>query len=825
METLIDLFFGFAARGARPALIYRSGVRRRVLSYARLHDEALRMSALLASHGVGPGDRVLLWGPNSPWWGVAFWGCVARGAVVVPVDFMAGRERAATIAGLTEAKLVIQSRAKDEPLVDSPSLFQEDLPHLLSGLSPAQAVFEPEPDTVAELIYTSGTTGTPKGVVLTHANLMANLAQVNRHIPVVTGEYRFLSCLPLSHMFEQTGGFLVPLSRGASIVYLRTLKPSALMSALAGEEIHAVIAVPRLLQLLRNSIERELAGKGLGGAFESLGNLADRLPPAARRFLFTPVRRRFGRRFTLFVSGGAPLSVDLFRFWARMGFRVVEGYGLSECSPVLAANTFDRQVPGSVGLPLPGVRIEVRQGEIMAKGANIFPGYYRNEEATRQSFTDDGWFRTGDLGELDPDGFLHIRGRLKELIVTGAGVNVYPDEIEEVLNRLPGVRESCVIGLDRGSGEEVHAVLLPDGSGRQAAEIVMEANARLDELQRITGCTVWPDAEFPKTTTMKIQKFIVRKRLQEGEGKEPTGGGEDRLTGIIARVTGCQTQQVREDAFLVADLGLTSIARLELVNVLEQEYRLDLDDALIGPQTRVAELRDLLARRERPRRQQRFRPWVNSPPMRMVRRLCDMAIHFPLLTLFVDLEVRGAGQFKELKMPVLFIANHVSYLDQPVIMKTLSPLWRYRTATAVWAEFFFKNFRNLAQWAWKRFTYEYGTLALNLFPLPQSQGFRSSLQYMGQLVDRGVNLLVFPEGERSASGRLLPFQQGLGIMVTELEIPVVPVKIRGLERVYPRGARWPRRGRVSVTFGEPLRFGLESPEEIVARSRKAIDEL
>lgn len=825
METLIDLFLSFAPRGNRTALVYRTGVRRRVLSYARLHDQALRMAALLANQGIEPGDRVLLWGPNSPWWGVAFWGCVARGVVVVPVDFMAGRERAATIARLTTAGLAIQSRAKDEPLVDCPSLFLEDLPHLLSGLPPAQSMAEPEPATVAQLIYTSGTTGTPKGVVLTHGNLMANLVQVNRHIPVVTGEYRFLSCLPLSHMFEQTGGFLVPLSRGACIVYLRTLKPSALLAALSQENIHAVIAVPRLLQLLRNAVERELAAKGLTAAFQSLTALAERLPPLVRRLLFSPIRRRFGRNFTLFVSGGAPLSVDLFRFWDRMGFRVVEGYGLSECSPVLSANTFDRQVPGSVGLPLPGVQVAIRQGEILAKGANIFPGYYRNEEATRQSFTDDGWFRTGDLGELDRDGFLHIRGRLKELIVTGSGVNVYPDEIEEILNRVPGVRESCVVGLDRGSGEEVHAVLLLDGSGRAPTEIVLAANARLDELQRITGFTVWPDAEFPKTTTLKIQKFLVRKRLQEGEGHEDAAGGGDRLINVIARVTGSQPHQVREDAYLVADLGLTSIGRLELVNILEQEFRLDLDDTLIGPQTRVADLRGLLTGHERPRRPQRFRPWVNSRPLRMIRRTCDAVIHFPLLSLFVSLDVRGGERLQELRMPVLFIANHVSYLDQPVIMKALSPSWRYRTATAVWAEFFFKNFRNLAQWAWKRFTYEYGTLALNLFPLPQSQGFRSSLQYMGQLVDRGVNLLVFPEGERSASGRLLPFQQGLGIMVTELDIPVVPVKIRGLERVYPRGALWPRRGRVTVTFGEPLRFGLESPEAIVTRSRKAIDEL
>jgi long-chain acyl-CoA synthetase len=193
--------------------------------------------------------------------------------------------------------------------------------------------------------------------------------------------------------------------------------------------------------------------------------------------------------------------------------------------------------------------------------------------------------------------------------------------------------------------------------------------------------------------------------------------------------------------------------------------------------------------------------------------------------MFVELETIGVERLDRLEKPVLFIANHMSYFDQPVIMKSLPPAWRYHTATAVWAEFFFTNFRNILQQIWKRFTYEYGTFAFNLFPLPQSQGFRSSLVHMGKLVDRRINLLVFPEGERSISGNLLPFQQGLGIMVKELDIPVVPVRIEGLEKVFPRGALWPKRGKVRVIIGEPLRFGTEGSEEIVTISRQAIETL
>jgi long-chain acyl-CoA synthetase len=824
MTTLTDLFCTFAPRGAAAAFIYRTGVRRRAYSYAWLADTSLRMASWLAVQGVGPGDRVLLWCPNSPWWGAAFWGIVARGAVAVPVDFMAGRDRAETIAALTQARLVIQSRQKPERLPEGKGAFLEDLEFLLPDVPPAPAPHRSAPADVAQLIYTSGTTGNPKGVILTHANLMANLEQVHLHIPVVTSDYTFLSLLPLSHMFEQMGGFFTPLARGGSIVYLRTLKPAAIMEGLGEEEIAAVIAVPRLLQLLRGSIERELEARGLAPLFDRLLKLAEGLSPAARRRLFYPIRRKFGKKFALFVSGGAPLDQDLFRFWSLLGFTVLEGYGLSECSPVLTANPVERQVPGAVGKPLPGVELRIADGEVLARGANVFSGYFENETATREAFTADGWFRTGDLGHLDGDGFLHIRGRLKELIVTGAGVNVYPDEIEAVLRTVAGVREGCVIGLDRGTGEEVHAVLITDGSGRGVEEIVREANDRLDPLQQITGFSIWPDDDFPKTTTLKVRKFQVRERIRSGL---PAGGGEggDRLARIIARVTGLPAEAVREESFLVSDLGLTSIARLELVSILEQEFRLDIDDSLIGLRTTVRELRGMVERRDRLRGQARFRFWATAPVVRRIRQCADLLLNYPLFRLLVTLEVRGGEHLEALREPCLFIANHTSYLDQPAIMFSLPRPVRYRTATATWAEFFFKNFRNPLQRLWKRITFEYGTFCLNLFPLSQESGFRSALAFMGRLVDQGENILVFPEGERSRDGSLLPFQPGLGIMARELGTPVVPVRIDGLTRVLPRGASWPRRGKVTVTFGEPLTFTRESVEEIVGRARQAIEAL
>jgi len=824
MRTLLELFQTFRQRGAKPAIIFRTGVRRLVYSYDLLTILALKMNALLAEYGVREGDRVLIWAPNSPWWTIAFWGCVVRKAIVVPVDFLSDLERAETIAGLTDARLVISSRYKEQRVSGRPNLLAEELEFLLHGVAPLAAAPVADPQGVVQIIYTSGTTGNPKGVMLSHRNLIANLIQVNERIPIVSPEYTFLSLLPLSHMFEQMGGFLTPLFHGAAIVYLRTIKPSAIEAAFREEDIHLVLCVPRLLQLLKSNIDRELDVRGLSSLFLFLHRVGMRVPFAVRKVLFFPIQRRFGRNFVVFVSGGASLPPELFRFWSVMGFRVIEGYGLTECSPVLTANSMEKQREGSVGTPLSGVEIVLEGGEVLARGENVFPGYYRDEAATREAFVGDDWFRTGDLGRFDPDGSLRILGRKKELIVTAAGVNVFPDELEELLNSLPGVRESCVLGLAREAGEEVHAVLLLDGSGRPPGEILQEANRRIDSLQRITGFSIWPEAEFPKTTTLKIRKFLVKDRItRSGQGGGAISG--DRLLGLIARVTESPVGAIREDSTLVNDLGLTSIGQLELLNHLEQEFHLDLEDSFIGPATTVADLRLIIVRRERPESGRSMRFWVNCRPLRLLRRLVDFFFHHPLVSVFVTTDVHGLENLANLKPPVMFVANHLSYLDQPVILSSLPPCWRYTTATAAWEEFFFRNYRIWLGKLWKRLTYEYGTIFLNLFPLSRSSGFRASLAYMGKLADHRINILLFPEGTRSRDGRLLPFRQGVGVMVQELSLPVVPVRIFGVENIMPPGVVWPRRGRVRVCFGCPIECAGDAPAEIVAKVRRAVEEL
>jgi long-chain acyl-CoA synthetase len=823
MRTLIDLFHTFLTLGDKTAFVNRTGVRRLVVSYRQCHELSRKMATLLAQNDVEPGDRVLIWGPNSSWWAVAYWGIIVRGAIAVPVDFMSDLARADSIRGLTGAKLVLQSRFKAERLTQGNTMLLEELQFLLEGVAPIETLAAPAPEDTAQLIYTSGTTGNPKGVMLTHKNLVANMTQINQQVPIITPEFCFLSLLPLSHMFEQMGGFFTPLVRGASIVYLGALKPSAIMEALSEEDVYVIMSVPRLMQLLKTTIERELAEKHLSGAFRVLAQWGSRLPLAGRRLLFYPVQKKFGSHFTVFVSGGAPLDPEVFNFWSAMGFTVLEGYGLTETSPVLCVNTMERQVAGSVGPPLPGVQVKIEGKEVLARGDSVFPGYYQNEQASREAFTSDGWFRTGDLGEIGPDGWLVIKGREKELIVTGAGVNVYPDELEAVLNKIPGVKESCVIGMERGGGEEVHAVLLMDSSGKKPEEVIGEANRNLDSMHQITGYTVWLEPEFPKTTTLKIKKFAVKEAVKQGADAGDASSC-DSLINLLAKVTGTGAGQIREESQLVADLGLTSIGRLELVNFLEQEYRLDIDDSQIGPQTRVSDLRQIISKREKVTQTNHFRFWTNSPVASSVRRFWDAVFHYPVYRSFVTLEVLGRAELDHLDGPVFFVANHLSYFDQPSVMFALPPKLRYSTATAAWAEFFFGEYHGF-DLVWRRFCYEYASLLFNLFPLPQRQGFSRSFQFMGKLADAGINILIFPEGAHTRIGKMQPFQLGLGFMVKELGIPVVPIKISGTDQVLPPDTGFPRRGKVTVTFGKPLHFRFEEPAEIVEMTRQAVERL
>ncbi len=823
-ETLYHYIERCREFGDRLFCTYRTEFRRFHWTYAQLVDRTDRMAAFLRRRGLRSGDRVLLWAPNSPDWAIAYLGCIRAGLIVVPLDVRQTEEFAARVAEETEAQLLLRSRFRPAEKLELPQALLEETTFHLDDVDPeVPPNTAPRPDDVVEIMYTSGTTAHPKGVLVTHRNIASNVRAALQAIPI-EGHYTFLSLLPLSHLYEQTGGFWLPLSRGDTIVYLQTLTPQHIEAAFREESIRAVLAVPRLLQLLKDGILRKLPLPE--STFERLLAATENLPITLRKLIYFPIHRFIGWRFAYFILGGAPLAPELQQFWERLGFTVLQGYGLTETGPVITVTRPDARKLGSVGLPLPGVQVRLsEQGEILTRGPHVSPGYYKQPDATRESFVD-GWFRTGDLGRWDEDGFLFLQGRLKELIVTDAGVNVYPIDIEQVLDSFDGVRESCVVEF-KG---RVHAVLLMDEEAKpRAAEIVAQANQRLDAAQRIQGFTVWPEEDFPRTTTLKVRKGEVVKKLsawsqREAETTAPAAPSPiDDFATLVARLADVPPTTIRPDSRLGDDLGLSSIDRVELLGLIEWEKHVDLGDVDLTPEMTVAELRRLVEQRKPMSASLRFPRWARWSVINGVRQILQWALAFPVFHLFVRFTVRGRHHLPPAHTgPYVFIANHTSHADTLAILRALPGAFRRRLAVAAWAEFFIRPGQPILTWLFRWGLYPLLVLGFHIYMVPQLRSPRLSLQYTGELLDHGWHILIYPEGERHPADRMGDFMEGIGLIVSEMRATTIPIYIEGLDHVLPRGRFWPRFGKARLTFGEPIPPQLGDYREIAIRLQQAV---
>ncbi|MBA2635039.1 MAG: AMP-binding protein, partial [Chloroflexi bacterium] len=573
-DTVIDLLAEAAARhDRRPALLLKPAFRTRRWRYRDLAHLAPRVARLISEAGIAPGDRVIIWAVNRPEWGIAFLGAVHAGAVLVPLDFRSSADLATKVAERTDAKLVLAS-AQTAGLAGAlglPILLIEQLPDRARTADP-QAPPAVVPDDLLEIVFTSGTTGDPKGAMLTHRNLVSNARSLLEVFSLQSNE-RLLSVLPLSHLFEQTVGFLTPLLAGASIVYPVSRQPSVLVRTFREFRVTMLLIVPQGLKLLDNAIERKVDATGKRATFEKLHRWARRLPRPLRRLLFRPVLGQFGGRLRTIAIGGAAMDVDLAARWTEMGLEVLQGYGATEMAPVMTFTRRERNRVGTVSESIPGVELRIAaDGEVIARGPNRFVGYWKDQEATAAAIDADGWYHTGDLGELDDEGMLTLRGRKKDMLVLPDGTNVYPEDIETVLTKDPRVRDAAVVGLGAPGDVRVHAVLLME-DGSQAATVVREANSRLSGSQQIRGLTVWPEDDFPRTHTLKVKKRTVLAALDVAETPRASdrasappataaaAGGLDGLRALVAATASVPLDSVTPESRLSSDLGLDSLAR------------------------------------------------------------------------------------------------------------------------------------------------------------------------------------------------------------------------------------------------------------------------
>lgn len=820
-ETLVD-FFHDIARARGEFLVYDNGYRSWSYSYADVARAAKAFAARLRAAGIGKGDKVIIWGENRPEWVMAFWGCLLVGAIVVPIDYRASSNFLQRIRQIVQPRLILVGEevcwgsGDDSPLIwhlreitEATEQWADDT--MIRSVSASLSSLSR--DDVIQIIFTSGATAEPKGVLITHRNILANIVPVENEI-LKYRRYgrpffplRFLTLLPLSHLFGQAMTMFIPPMLPGTVVFMRGYNPDKIVKQIRMRRISVLVCVPKILEVLREYIVH-------------VDPKAAQMRPVRRHVLrrwwiYRKVHRLFGMKFWSFVVGAAPLDPALEAFWSGLGFLVIQGYGLTETAPIVTLNHPFNAQAGSVGKVLPGVEVKIApDGEILVRGENVTAGYYCADEEVAQAF-EDGWLHTGDIGAFDEEGRLYVRGRKKEMIVTPEGLNVFPEDVERVLQGIAGVREAAVIGLTKDGQERVHAVLVLETGGSKKiplvhpAEVVRLANQQLEDHQKIRGFTVWPGDELPRTEgTRKLKRQAIKQWVEQGSCPQPETAAEDPLATLLSRYAG---DRPLTSSVTLEELGLSSLERIELMMDLEEQYQASLDEAVLSQVRDLGELRALLtqARCEPAASPIQFPAWNRCWLARSVRRLGLALLILPLTRLFAWIQVEGREHLQALDGPAIFAANHQSHLDTPVIFAALPPRWRYRLAPAMSKEFFKAHFfpAQHRRWEWltNSVNYYLACLLFNAFPLPQQEaGARQALGYMGELVGEGYCILIFPEGQRTQQGEISRFQGGVGMIASRLHIPVVPVRLVGLDRVLHQSWKMARPGPVKVIFGRPL---------------------
>jgi long-chain acyl-CoA synthetase len=881
-STINSYLEDYLRRGAETAFAHRRGLRLVSWSYVRVAETAFRFARELESRGVEKGERVLVWAANGPEWVAAFFGCALRGAVLVPLDVESAPDFVSRVEAQTEARLLLvsaETRGRAAAL-KLPTLALEDLEETLARHSPAP--FEPRdvgPDDLLEIIYTSGTTAEPRGVCLTHRNLLANLAPLEeemrkylRWIRLVR-PLRFLCLLPLSHVFGQFMGILVPQLTGGEVIFQDALNPSEIVNTVKGRRVSVVVTVPRMLDSLREHVERrEEAGGRLEGLRRRI-EAAEGAHPLRRLWTFRRVHRYFGWKCWAFVTGGATLAEGTETFWRRLGFAVVQGYGMTETASLVTVNHPFKTGRGSIGKTLKGQELKLDEsGEILVRGANVSPGYWRGGALhVDVPLGEEGWLRTGDLGAVDEAGNIYFRGRKKDVIVTAAGLNVYPEDIEAAIERQPEVRLCAVVGVEGARGPEPLAVLVMREADADPAPAIERANRTLARHQHVRRWTLWPEADFPRTPTQKVRKRDILERLatqRNGKNGAKTNGTTvtnlesaavghssvgarssavgiqesvisvppaSLIASLAAHAGGAVTASLDPSASLSTDLKLDSLGRVELLSALEDRYQIEIDEASFTAATTVGEVERIVSQggaRAAEAEQYPYPAWAQSEPVRWLRVGFYYAVVLPITSLLCWARVKGRENLRDVRGPALFVSNHITYFDHALILSALPGRFRRRLAIAQEGERLrhwrrppsgtpaLRRLRWLAQ-------YFLVVTIFNTFSLPKASGFRRSFAYAGETVDRGYNLLVFPEGIRADQAQMNAFRSGIGVLASKLGVPVVPVRIDGLLELKLSGRRgFAAPHRVTIRLGEPVTYTRdEDPAEITSDLERRVREV
>ncbi|HEX6213223.1 MAG TPA: AMP-binding protein, partial [Vicinamibacterales bacterium] len=689
MKTLVDVFRTLETRRGE-FLVHDDGYRVRRHSYADVTRAARGFAARLIAHGVHKGDRVMLWGENRPEWIACYWGIQLAGAIAVPIDFRSSRDFADRIRAIVDAKVVLAG--DDVAPAAMPVWRLADLDWDADGPVPAIGI---EPDEVAQIVFTSGATADPKGVVIRHRNVLANVVPVAKEIDKYKKyakpfqPIRFLNLLPLSHLFGQSMATNIPPLIDGTVVFMRSFNPHDIVRRVREWRISVIVCVPKILDVLKEHALR-------------IDPAAADPPPGlsipARWWRYRRIHRMFGAKFWAFIVGAAPLGPSLEDFWKRLGFVVIQGYGLTETAPIVTLNHPFKTNTGSVGTAIGGVEIKIADdGEILVRGENVSTGYFdqgpgSGDRGSGRSTDAEGWLHTGDIGEKDAEGRLFIRGRKKEMIVTPEGLNVFPDDVERVLNQQHGVFESAVVGKVEGDFERVHAVLAVDPEV-EPETVIQEANRGLADHQRIRSFSIWRDGPLPRTEgTKKLKRAAIKEWVASGASPAAAHAGDDPLESLLAKFAGSRSL---DGTTSIEGLGLSSLERVELMVALEDQFQTRIDETKFAGAKTLDELRAVVT--AAPEQAEVAEPvdfpsWNRRRIVRIIRRVSQATWILPLGRVFAWVRVSGLEHLEGLSGPVVLASNHQSHFDVPVILMALPGAWRARIAPAALKEFFKAHF-------------------------------------------------------------------------------------------------------------------------------------
>lgn len=802
--TLIDIFKrSIDSYPDKKAFTMKMGYRTVELTYKELADLTYKTAVFLQEHGIQQGDKIAICALNSPYWVTLFWACQLIGAIPVPLNIQMPIAQIQKILVQADVNMLFVSPLFKYQLPNIQLFILDHLDDLVqhcNGTHIKEATIQP--DDLVEILYTSGTTGDPKGVMLTQQNITSNLESVSKLINVNLENDRLLSILPLSHIFEQMAGFLLPFSRGVHVVYAHS--HGAIAELMKEYNITKMGAVPEFLQIFMTRIEDAVqANRFKRWLFYTSMHLSKLVNNNSfSRFIFYPFLKKIGGKLDTIACGGAFLDPALEQKWQNMGIYVLQGYGLTETSPTVTTNTYDIHRFASVGKAIEHVDVKIAPDkEILVKGPNVFKGYYKNPEKTAESFTQDGYFKTGDMGEFDSDGFLFIKGRKKYMILSAGGQNVYPEDIETELNKLEGIKESCVVGIAKDHTVEIHAVLLLADKKIDIEKAVQEANSHLATYQRINAYSVWPEMDFPRTVTRKVKKNAIIEWIQSNQQElGDYAQQKDRLITILAQIAGINPNKITLQSNLVKNLQLDSLMRVELVVWIEQDFDVEIQESDITPDTTVEQLDQLIKQQKAVvYKKPTLKKWPRTKIVGMLR-LFVQPIVFLLFKPFVKLNIKGLEHLENLPYPVIFMPTHATYLDGVIFTMALPRKIRNKLAFAAARDVLYDTYP---------ITSRIADFLFNTFPIQRGnyKDIKIGLEFIGKVLDQGFSVVLFPEGQMSKTGELQALKSGAGLIAVEMDASVVPVSIKGLQKIFPYNAMWPRSsGIVTVEFLKPLTF-------------------